>query len=147
VVRLQSIIVVNYSFETCAGQATPDSGVNLTMSDDGKIKYVWVVEWENPFSQQNKKGMVFYDVTLLPGVKEEDFLKFLTEEAFLAVDGIRTRAIRFTQQYLLRYSEKDGPDPLRMIQKEGVEEKLESLCIRRVDKNFHIVMAPPISRE
>jgi hypothetical protein len=117
------------------------------MSDDGNIKYVWVVEWENPFSQQDNKGMVFYDVTLLPGVKEEDFLKLLSEEAFLAVDGITTRAIRFTQQYLLRYSEREGPDPLRMIQKEGVKEKLGSLCKRRMDKSFHIVMAPPISSE
>src|SRR5262245_61091279 len=97
-VRLQSITVANYSFATCAGQAAPDSGVSLTMSDDGKIKYVGVVEWENPFSQQDNKGMVFYDVTLLRGVKEEDFLKFRAEEAFLAVDGIRTRVIRFTQQ-------------------------------------------------
>src|SRR5262249_17817616 len=29
----------------------------------------------------------------------EDFLKFRAEEAFLAVDGIRTRVIRFTQQH------------------------------------------------
>jgi hypothetical protein len=117
------------------------------MSDDGKIKYVWVVEWENPFSQQDNKGIVFYDVTLLPGVKEEDFLKFLAEEAFLAVEGISTRAIRFAQQYLLRYSKREGPDPLNMIQKEGVEEKLESLCKHTVDKNFHIVMVPAISSE
>ncbi len=117
------------------------------MSDDGKTKYVWAVEWENPFSQQDNKGIVFYDVTLLPGVKEEDFLKFLAEEAFLAVKGIHTRAIHFTQQYLLRYSEKDGPDPLSMIQKKGVEEKLEPLCKHKVDKNFHIVMVPAISSE
>src|SRR5262249_50902788 len=44
VVRLQSTTVANYSFATCAGQATPESGVSLTMSDDGKIKYTWVVE-------------------------------------------------------------------------------------------------------
>jgi len=28
-----------------------------------------------------------------------------------------------------------------------VEEKLESLCKRTVDKNFHIVMVPAISSE
>jgi hypothetical protein len=27
------------------------------MSDGGKIKYVWVIEWENSFSQQDNNGI------------------------------------------------------------------------------------------
>jgi hypothetical protein len=109
------------------------------MSDDRAVKYVWAVEWENPFDQQNNRGIVFYDVTLVPGVTEEEFQKFLAEEGFPAVRGILTRAVQFNQQYLLRYEEQ-GPDPLSSIQEEGVAEKLGSLCKHRRDKQVHIVM-------
>lgn len=109
------------------------------MKDD-EVRYVWAVEWENPFVQQNKRGMVFYDVTLLPGVTTEVFEKFLAEEGFPAVGGILTRAIRYEQQYLMRCSETDGPDPLSDIQKEGVAEKLATLCQRTTGERFHVVM-------
>ena len=117
------------------------------MSDDSEVKYVWAVEWHNPFANQNKRGMVFYDVTLLPGVTEEEFEKFLTEEGFPAVGGILTRAIRFEQQYLLRYSGDKGPDPLSNIQKQGVAEKLRSLCKHTTDKNFYVVMSSGTASE
>jgi hypothetical protein len=52
------------------------------MSNHSEVKYVWAVEWDNPFEQQNNRGMVFYEVTLLPGVTEEHFKEFLTNEAF-----------------------------------------------------------------
>ncbi|PYQ58224.1 MAG: hypothetical protein DMF53_20785 [Acidobacteria bacterium] len=116
------------------------------MSDDGEVKYVWAVEWHNPFAQ-NKRGMVFYDVTLLPGVTEEELGKFLAEEGFPAVDGILTRAVRFEQQYLLRHSEEEGPDPLSSIQKEGVAEKLGSLCKHTTDKSFYVVMSSGTASE
>ena len=81
-------------------------------------------------------------------MKEEEFERFLAEEGFPAVEGILTRAIRFKHQYLLRYSETEGPDPLSRIQKEGVAEKLESLCKHITDKNFHVVMgSEPVSVE
>jgi hypothetical protein len=105
-----------------------------------EVQYVWAVEWDNPFKQQDNRGMVFYNVTLLPGVTGEEFEKFLAEEGFPAVAGISTRAVRFGHQYLLRYSEGEGPDPLSSIQKEGVEEKLGSLCKHITDKNLYVVM-------
>lgn len=119
------------------------------MEDDGEVKYVWAVEWVNPFSQQDKRGMVFYDVTLLPGVTEEEFEKFLAEEGLPAVEGILTRAIRFEQQYLMKHSEKEGinPDPLKSIQKKEVAEKLASLCKHRKTKSFHVVMGPGTASE
>jgi hypothetical protein len=117
------------------------------MADDGEVKYVWAVEWHNPFANQNKRGMVFYDITLLPGVTEEEFEKFIVDEGFPAVGGILTRAIRFEQQYLLRYSGKEGPDPLSSIQKEGVAEKLGSLCKHTTDKDFYVVMSPGTTSE
>jgi hypothetical protein len=110
------------------------------MSDNDEVKYIWAVEWDNPFTQQDKRGMVFYEVTLLPGVTKEDFEKFLKEEGFPAVGGILTRAIRYNQQYLLKYSEREGPDPLGGIQKDGVAEKLATLCKHTTDKNFYVVM-------
>jgi hypothetical protein len=110
------------------------------MSDNGEVKYVWAVEWDNPFTQEDNRGVVFYDVTLLPGVTAEDFEKFVKEEGFPAVGGISTRAIRFNQQHLLKYSDSEGPDPLSSIQKEGVEEKLGSLCKHTTDRNFYVVM-------
>ena len=112
------------------------------MSGDSEVKYVWAVEWDNPFAQENHRGIVFYDVTLLPGVSEEDFQKFLAEEGFPAVGGILTRSVRFTQQYLLRRSEEEGLDPLSRIQKKDVAEKLGSICKHRIDKNFFVVMGP-----
>jgi len=110
------------------------------MSDDSEGRYVWAVEWVNPFAGQNERGMVLYDVTLLPGVTKEDFEKFVAEEGFPAVGGILTRAIRFNGQYLLRSSERGGPDPLSNIQKEGVAERLASLCTHTTDKSFYVVM-------
>jgi hypothetical protein len=110
------------------------------MSDDNEVKYVWAVEWDNPFRKQDNRGMVFYDVTLLPGVTGEEFEKFLAEEGFPAVEGISTRAVRFGHQYLLRSSETEGPDSLSSIQKEGVKEKLGSLCKHITDKSFSVVM-------
>ena len=116
--------------------------------EEEEVKYVWAVEWDNPFAQENNRGIVFYDVTLLPGVAKEDFEKFLAEEAFPAVSGILTRAIRFNQQYLLRYSGNEGSDPLRSIQKKGVAEKLAALCKHATGKNFYVVMASgPASEE
>jgi hypothetical protein len=115
------------------------------MSHSDEVKYVWAVEWNTRFAPQDrdKRGMVFYDVTLLPGVTEEEFEKFLAEEGFQAVGGILTRAgLGIEQQYLLRYTETEGPDLLNMIQKEGVAEKLKSLCKHTKDKNLYVVMGP-----
>ena len=116
------------------------------MSVDKAVKYVWAVEWDNPFNQQHNRGVVFYDVTLEPGVTEEEFQKFLAEEAFPAVKGILTRAIRFNDQYLLR-NEEQGPDPLGSIQKDGVAEKLASLCQHKMKKKTDIVMASATTSE
>jgi hypothetical protein len=44
------------------------------------------------------------------------------------------------RQSLLRYSEREGPDPLNRIQKEGMAEKLASLCKYTTDKSFSVVM-------
>ena len=112
-----------------------------------EARYVWAVEWDNPFNRENPRGMVLYDVALLPGVTEEEFATFLAEEGFAAVEGILTRAIRFKRQYLLRYSDKAGPDPLGRIQKEGVPEKLASLCRHTADSSFNVLMASGTSSE
>jgi hypothetical protein len=117
------------------------------MSDHRKVKYVWAVEWHNPFANQDKRGMIFYDVTLRPGVTQEEFEKFVTDEGFPAVGGILTRAIRFEQQYLLRYSGGEGPDPLGSIQKLEAAEKLKSLCKHTTDKNFFVVMSSGTASE
>jgi len=117
------------------------------MADNGEDRYVWAVEWENPFAPEHKRGMVFYDVTLLPGVTKEAFEKYLTEEALPAVRGILTRAIRFEDQYLMKDAGEDGPDPLDKIQKVGVTEKLGALCKHTKGKSFYITASHKTSSE
>ena len=96
--------------------------------DEEASRYVWAVEWRNPFSQDKRSGLVLYDITLQPGVTEEEFQQFLAEQGFAGVSGILTRAIQFGKQHLLRAEEQAGPDPLDRIQQEGVAERLGSLA-------------------
>jgi len=123
-------------------KVTSEKKENLTMSDNSKKKYLWVVEWDNPFAQHKNRGMLFYSITLLPDVEPEDFEKFMKEEAFPAIDGILTRAIRFGPQYLLEDAGEEGPDPLDNHQVIKVVKKLESLAARTLDNRFFIMTGP-----
>jgi hypothetical protein len=109
------------------------------MSDQSEVNYVWAVEWDNPFDQQNNRGMVLHEVTLRTGVTEEHFLEFVTSEGFPAVDRISTRAIRYGHQYLLRRSTEQSADALGSIQDQGVAAKLKSLCTQGADTSFFVL--------
>ena len=41
-----------------------------------------VIEWHNPFTQHNNRGLLFYRVTVLPEVKPEDFEAFVKTKYF-----------------------------------------------------------------
>ena len=112
------------------------------MSDNSKKKYLWAVEWNNPFSQQENRGMLFYSVTLRPEVKQEDFEKFMKEEAIPAVEGILTRAIKFGPQYLLEEAGEKGPDALDSQQVREMVKRLESLATHTLDNRFCTVTGP-----
>ena len=112
------------------------------MSDNSNKKYLWVVEWNNPFTQQENRGMLFYNITLLPDVKQEDFEKFMKEEAIPAVEGILTRAIKYGPQYLLEDAGEKGPDALDSFQVGEIVKKLESLAKHSLDKRFLMVTGP-----
>jgi len=117
------------------------------MPESSEKTYTWAIEWNNPFaSPATNKGMTLYRVTLHPDVKEEEFETFLREEAFAAVAGISTRAIRFDgPQYLLK-EDADGfsPDPIDSIQEAGITTKLNAFGTYKIDHQFLTVLPSDI---
>lgn len=112
------------------------------MQNNNKKKYVWVVEWDNPFAATNKRGMLFYSISPRPGVTKEEFEKFMKEEASPAVDGILTRAIRYKSKYLLEDLAEDGRDPLDISQVAEMVKKLGELTTHKLENGFLVVTAP-----
>lgn len=82
------------------------------MTNDRSQKYVLAIEWDNPFSGHNNKGLLLYDVSPRDGITPEEFEKFIKEKAFPAIDNISTRAIRYKAKYLLIDERKEQMDPL-----------------------------------
>ena len=125
-----------------------------TTSTNGK-RYIWAIEWNNRFANKDKRrGMFFYDVTLLPGVKARQFEKFIEKEAFPAVQGILTRAIVFGPQYLLAGEEgspaaaaEGGEGPLDDSQVAKAANKLKSLATCTLISQFRCVLGPPSASE
>lgn len=120
-----------------------------------KKSYVWAIEWNNPFANKDaRRGMVFYNVTLLPGVKAPQFEKFMEKEAFPAIQGILTRAIVFGPQYLLAGDGESptaatdgGAGPLGNSQVVKIANKLKSLAICTLVSQFRCVLGPPSASE
>lgn len=121
------------------------------MSDVEEVaerKYLWAIEWNNPFTREHSRGITFYNLAPLSGVKEEEFEKFIKDEGFPAVGGILTRAIQFGPQYLLKERGDEGPDPLDNHQAAEMVKKLESLSTHKLDKQFYVVLSSePTSSE
>lgn len=111
------------------------------MSENGAKKYLWAIEWNNPFTQFPNRGMIFYSITLHPDVKEEDFEMFMKEEAFPAVAGISTRAVFYKPQYLLKQGDRLD-DSTGFFQVEDTFKKLDSLGTYKVDNHFFTMLAP-----
>jgi len=110
------------------------------MSDNSKKKYLWVVEWDSEYTQPDKSGMYFYSITLLPDVEQEDFEKFMKEEAFPAIEGISNRtATHYGPHYLLEDAgeEKDLLDTYHSQIGEVVK-RLESLADRTLYKKVSL---------
>ena len=106
------------------------------MADTEQLKYLWIVEWHNPFEQRNNRGLFFYRLTVLPGVKPEDFEAFVKNEAFPAVGKILTRAIQYERQYLIRDAGIVRPDPLDSHQVEDMVKRLGALATHTLEDNF-----------
>ena len=102
------------------------------MSYNNRKNYLWIVEWNNPFaSPGKKKGMLYYNVTPHEGVTQEEFEKFIKEEAIPAIGMVSTRSINFGPQYLLLEDAGEGSRDVLEIGLDEVKEvakKLETLA-------------------
>jgi hypothetical protein len=71
-------------------------------------RYLWAIEWNNPFSNPDeRRGVLLLSLVLLPEVDAGQFETFMETEEFPAVEHMLTRSIRFGPQYLL-VDEGDG---------------------------------------
>jgi len=109
------------------------------VADTEQLKYLWIVEWHNPFTQHNNRGLLFYRLTVLPGVKPEDFEAFVKSEAFPAVGKILTRAIQFERQYLIKDAEAIRPDALDGHQVEDMVKRLGAFAAHTREDSFIVV--------
>ena len=102
-----------------------------------KKKYLLVIEWNNPFTSTNNKGVLFYSVCPRDGMIPEEFEKFMKEKAFPAVDDISTRAIRYKAKYLL----VDAEEELDALDNDKVRNLInENLAVRHlVDSFFNVI--------
>ena len=85
------------------------------MTNNKPRKYLLVIEWNDPSSSANNKGVLFYSVCPRDGMMPEEFEKFMKEKAFPAVDDISTistRATRYKAKYLLVDAEDKDLDAL-----------------------------------
>jgi len=106
------------------------------LADTEPLKYLWIVEWHNPFAQENNRGLLFYRLTVLPGVKPEDFEAFVKNEAFPAVGKILTRAIQYERQYLIKDAGTIQPDALDSHQVEAMVKRLGALATHKLEDSF-----------
>ena len=108
---------------------------------DGKT-YLWLIKWENPFSQPHR-GMLFYSFTLRPDADVEAFEKLIKETAVPGVRGILTRAVRFNPQYLLTEdTERARLDALDSSQVAEVVKQLEAFGTHTPPDRFLVVIGP-----
>ena len=107
------------------------------MTNSKPRKYLLVIEWNNPFTSTNNKGVLFYSVCPKDGMISEEFEKFMKEKAFPAVDDISTRAIRYKAKYLLVDAEEEldalDNDKLRNLINENLAER------HLVDSFFNVI--------
>ena len=82
------------------------------MTNSKPRKYLLVIEWNNPFTSTDNKGVLFYSICPKDGMMPQEFEKFMKEKAFPAVDHISTRAIRYKAKYLLIDAEDKEQDAL-----------------------------------
>ena len=71
------------------------------MTNNKPRKYLLVIEWNDPSTSANNKGVLFYSVCPRDGMMPEEFEKFMKEKAVPAVDYISTTATRYKAKYLL----------------------------------------------
>jgi len=82
------------------------------MTNNKPRKYLLVIEWNDPSTSANNKGVLFYSVCPRDGMMPEEFEKFMKEKAFPAVDDISTSATRYKAKYLLVDAEDKDLDAL-----------------------------------
>src|SRR6476661_7425215 len=111
---------------------------NAIMTNSKPGKYLLVIEWNNPFTSTNNKGVLFYSVCPRDGMIPEEFEKFMKEKAFPAVDDISTRATRYKAKYLLVDTEDKELDALDNDQMKNLIN--ENLAERNFVDSFFTVM-------
>ena len=82
------------------------------MTNNKPRKYLLVIEWNDPSTSANNKGVLFYSVCPRDGMMPEEFEKFMKEKAFTAISNISTRTIRYKAKYLLVDEEDKELDAL-----------------------------------
>ena len=77
------------------------------MTDENLYDYLYVVEWDA--SVHRPPFTVMHKIKLNPGVKPEDFEKFMAEEGFACVGSVKTRAGAVAAQHLLTDATGNSP--------------------------------------
>ena len=107
------------------------------MTNNKPRKYLLVIEWNDPSTSANNKGVLFYSVCPRDGMMPEEFEKFMKEKAFPAVDDISTRAICYKAKYLL----VDAEEELDALNNDKVRNLInENLAERNLVDSFFTVM-------
>ena len=107
------------------------------MADTEPLKYLWIVEWHNPFAQENNRGLLFYRLTVLPGVKPEDFEAFVKNEAFPAVGKILTRAIQYRAAVSHQRRRDDSARRAGQSSSGGHGQAVRGSCDAQTGRQFH----------
>ena len=110
------------------------------MTNNKPRKYLLVIEWNDPSTSANNKGVLFYSVCPRDGMMPEEFEKFMKEKAFPAVDDISTistRATRYKAKYLLVDAEDKELDALDNDQMKNLIN--ENLAERHLVDSFFTV--------
>ena len=108
------------------------------MTNSKPRKYLLVIEWNDPFTSTNNKGVLFYSVCPRDGMMPEEFEKFMKEKAFPAVDDISTGATRYKAKYLLVDADCKELDALDNDQMKNLIN--ENLAERNLVDSFFTVM-------
>lgn len=103
------------------------------MANNKRKKYVWAIEWEKFFVETGgetpPRGRILYSITLQPEVKEEDFVKFMVEEAIPTVNRISTRDRFYRTLSLAEDTGKEAEEGglSRILEVKDMFEKLDCL--------------------
>ena len=108
------------------------------MTNNKPRKYLLVIEWNDPSTSANNKGVLFYSVCPRNGIMPEEFEKFMKEKAFPAVDDISTKATRYKAKYLLVDADDKELDALDNHQVKNLIN--ENLAERNLVDSFFTVM-------